>query len=186
MTIVGISGSLRANSYNTGLLKTAQALLPEGVALEILDISGIPMFDQDLETQGIPPAVQDVKDAIGRADGVIFATPEYSRNIPGVLKNALDWISRGPVRPLSGKPAMVVSASTSIYGGIRAQTELRQLLTHLNANVVHSPEVAVGQANLKFNEMGEFVDEAGLRFYTTLIGNLLQKIETERRLKELV
>lgn len=185
LKILAISGSLRRDSMNTKLLRTAQTLVPEGVAVEFADLSTIPMFDQDVESEGIPAAVQTLKDQIAAADGVLIATPEYSRNIPGMLKNALDWVSRGPVRPLIGKPVAVVSASGSIYGGIRAQTELRQLLMHLSAGVLYSPEVAVGQATQKFNEQGEFIDEAGLRFYTTLLGNLVAKIELERRIKEL-
>ncbi|CAN5535223.1 NAD(P)H-dependent FMN reductase [soil metagenome] len=185
-SLLAISGSLRANSFNTNLLRSTQALVPDGVTVELADLADIPMFNQDLEANGIPAAVQTLKDRIAAADGVIFATPEYTRSIPGVLKNALDWVSRGPVRPLSGKPVIAVSASGSPFGGIRALTELRQLLTHLGANVTHSPEVAVGQANTKFDELGVFTDEAGIRFYTTLLGNLLIKIELERRMKELV
>jgi len=185
-TLLAISGSLRANSFNTNLLRSAQLLVPDGVTVELAELTDIPIFNQDVEAVGIPAAVQTLKDRIAKADGVIFATPEYTKSIPGVLKNALDWVSRGPVRPLAGKPVIAVSASGSPFGGIRALTELRQLLTNLNANVTHNPEVAVGQANLKFNEQGMFIDEAGLRFYTTLLGNLLIKIDLEERIKELV
>jgi len=185
-SLLAISGSLRKASFSTALLRTAQTLVPEGHAVEIFDLSDIPLFNQDLESEGIPASVQTLKDRIEAADGVLVSTPEYSRGIPGVLKNAIDWISRGPVRPLTGKPTLIMSASPSPFGAIRAQSELRLLLTVLGCQLINSPELAVAQANLKFNENGEFIDETGLRIYSTLLTALTAKIDLDRRIKQLV
>jgi chromate reductase len=186
MTLLGITGSLRSASYNTLLLRTVGTMLPNDVNFSFTGLRNIPMFDQDLEQQGNPQSVQALKEAIAQADGIVIATPEYSRGIPGALKNALDWISRGPVRPLSGKPVIVMSASTSPFGGIRAQTELRQLLTHMNAMVIHSPEVAVAAANTKFDENGTFIDEKGRTIMSTLLTSFVKRITLEQRINELV
>jgi chromate reductase len=147
MRILGISGSLRRDSHNTRLLRGVGGLLPEGVELELFDqLAAIPPFNEDDEHEA-PPAVVALKAAIAGADAVLVATPEYNGSIPGVLKNALDWVSR-PVAesPLRGKPAAVVGASTGLFGAVWAQAETRKVLSTIGAQVLDR-ELPVGQAD---------------------------------------
>jgi chromate reductase, NAD(P)H dehydrogenase (quinone) len=146
MRILGISGSLRRDSHNTRLLRGVGGLLPEGVELEMFDqLGAIPPYNEDEEHQE-PPAVAALKAAIAGADAVLVATPEYNASIPGVLKNALDWVSR-PVAgtPLRGKPAAVIGASTSLFGAVWAQAETRKVLSTIGARVVDR-EIPIPQA----------------------------------------
>lgn len=158
--VLGISGSLRQNSTNTGLLRAAQELLPEGMTLEIYDIRGIPLYDNDVFVQGIVESVQRFKDRISAADALLIATPEYNHSIPGVLKNALDWASRPPKEsPFSGKPLAIMGAG-GVMGTIRAQNHLRQIAVALNLLTLNRPEVAVARAWEKFDQNGNLLDEA--------------------------
>ncbi len=146
MTVLGISGSLRNGSHNTRLLRAAADLLPPGAELRIFDRLGeIPPFDEDSELSP-PPAVLALKEAIADADAVLIATPEYNHSIPGVLKNALDWVSR-PIaaNPMRGKPALVIGASTGMFGAVWAQAETRKVLGALGARVLDD-ELPVAQA----------------------------------------
>ncbi len=154
--IIGISGSLRAKSYNTGLLHFVRAHLPEGVSMDIADLSQIPLFNQDTESE-IPPAVQRLKDAIAGADAVLIATPEYNHSIPGVLKNAIDWASRRP-NVFNGKPLGIVGAGGQ-FGTTRAQYHLRQIAAALNMHPVNVPQVLVYNAWEKFDAEGRLFDE---------------------------
>jgi chromate reductase len=147
MRILGLSGSLREGSHNTRLLRGAGTLLPDGVELVVYDrLGAIPPFNEDEEFSP-PAAVQEFKEAIASADGLLVATPEYNSSIPGVLKNALDWVSR-PVAetPLRGKPAAVIGASTSLFGAVWAQAETRKVLGAIGARVVDR-ELPVAQAD---------------------------------------
>ena len=149
--ILGISGSLRKESYNTRLLHVAEELLPEGMSLDIFDLSPIPLFNQDLESQ-IPEIVADFKTRIAAADGLLIATPEYNYSIPGVLKNALDWASRPPRNgPLNDKPLAIIGAGGR-FGTTLAQQHLRQIVSHLNMHTLNSPEVFVQRPWEKFEE----------------------------------
>lgn len=149
--ILGISGSLRKKSYNTRLLHVAEELLPEGMSLDIFDLSPIPLFNQDLESQ-IPEIVADFKTRIAAADGLLIATPEYNHSIPGVLKNALDWASRPPRNgPLNDKPLAIIGAGGR-FGTTLAQQHLRQIVSHLNMHTLNSPEVLVQRPWEKFEE----------------------------------
>ena len=146
MTLLGISGSLRKDSHNTQLLRAAADLLPPGTELRIFDGLGeIPPFDEDAE-HSPPPAVVGLKDAVAAADAILIATPEYNHSIPGVLKNALDWVSR-PVagNPMRGKPALVIGASTGMFGAVWAQAETRKVLGALGARVLDE-ELPVAKA----------------------------------------
>ena len=137
MKVLGISGSLRQGSYNSRLLRVAADLLPPGAELEVFDRLGkIPPFNADAE-QSPPPSVVALKEAISAADAVLIATPEYNHSIPGGLKNALDWVSR-PIatNPMRGKPALVIGASTGMFGAVWAQAETRKVLGALGARVV--------------------------------------------------
>ena len=158
MLILGISGSLRADSHNTRLLRAAARLLPEGAELELLDptvLRAIPSYDEDVRAGRVEPlGVASLRSAIERVDGVLFATPEYNSSIPGFLKNALDWISR-PIAesPLKGKDALVIGASAGMFGAVWAQADLRKVLGALGARVVDL-ELPVGSADEAFNDDG--------------------------------
>ena len=159
MTILGIAGSLREGSYNRALLRTAGELLPQGVELVEHEIGTLPFYDGDVEAAGDPETVVRLKQAIREADGLLIATPEYNRGVPGVLKNAVDWASRPPVAsPLTGKPVAIVGASTGRGGTARAQEQLRAALEFSRAEVLEQPEVLVPEAFMRFDERMELVD----------------------------
>jgi chromate reductase len=146
MKVLGISGSLRQDSYNSRLLRAAAELLPPGAEFEeFTALREIPAFDEDIE-HSPPPAVVALKDAIGAADAVLIATPEYNHSIPGVLKNALDWVSR-PIaeNPMRWKPALVIGTSTGMFGAVWAQAEARKVLGALGARVLDE-ELPVAKA----------------------------------------
>jgi chromate reductase, NAD(P)H dehydrogenase (quinone) len=158
--ILGISGSLRKNSNNSGLLRAAGELLPEGMALEIFDISAIPLYNNDLLAEGLPPAVQEFKARIAAADALLIATPEYNYSIPGVLKNAIDWASRPPNESsFPGKPLAMMGAG-GVMGTSRAQSHLRQIASGMNMLVLNKPEVMVQRAWEKFDQHGNLTDDA--------------------------
>lgn len=158
ITIFGFAGSLRKGSYNKALLRTALQLLPKDAKLEIFDIEGIPLFNQDMEKQ-MPEKVKEFKAKIKGADAILVATPEYNYSMPGVLKNAIDWASR-PYgdNSFEGKPVAIMSASPGMFGGARAQYHLRQTLVFLDMHPVNKPEVMVPFAHEKVNEQGIIAD----------------------------
>src|SRR3712207_1628595 len=144
--ILGISGSLRRESYNSAALRAAVGLAPEGAAVETFGLDGIPLFNQDEELN--PPAqVVELKRRVREADALLFVTPEYNYSVPGVLKNAIDWASR-PYgdNAWDGKPAAIMGASTGAIGTARAQYHLRQVFVFLNVYPVNEPEVMIGNA----------------------------------------
>lgn len=160
INILGFAGSLRKGSYNKALLRAAGELLPPGASIEIFDLEGIPPFNQDLE--GSPPErVKEFKARIRASSAVLIATPEYNFSMPGVLKNALDWASR-PYgdNAWPGKPLAIMSVSTGMLGGSRAQYHLRQTLLFLDVRAVTKPEVFVTFAGQKFDETGRLTDGA--------------------------
>ena len=156
MRILGISGSLRRDSYNTGLVRTAAALAPGEV--EPWDgLKGIPPYDEDDEASPAPVVVE-LRSALAGADAVLFATPEYNSSVPGHLKNALDWASRPlATNPLRNTPVAVVGASTGAFGAVWAQAELRKVLAAIGARVLED-ELAVGSAATRFDEQGLLAD----------------------------
>lgn len=133
--LLGISGSLRRGSLNTALLRSAQDLAVAGVALELHPLHEVPLYDGDVEARGFPPAVERFRSAIAAADGLVLAAPEYNHSISGVLKNAIDWASRGPAAPLDGMPTALLSAAGG-SGGRRAQRHLREVLAHNDVQVI--------------------------------------------------
>jgi len=158
--VLGISGSLRKNSVNAGLLRAAAAVAPQGISVDIFDLSPIPLYNEDLLTAGVPGPVSAFKDAIATADALLIATPEYNYSIPGVLKNAIDWASR-PIKgsPLVGKPVALMGAG-GMMGTVRAQLALRQVAVYTNMFVLNRPEVLVVRAHEKFDASGNLVDES--------------------------
>jgi len=167
MKILGISGSLRRDSYNTRLLGAAADLFPDNVEFELWGrLKEVPPYDEDDDTEKAPAAVAAFRQAIAGADAVLIATPEYNSSVPGQLKNAIDWASRPlATNPLRNKPVAVVGASTGAFGAVWAQAELRKVLAATGARVVEG-EVAVGHAPTRFDEDGRLVDE-----------NLLEQLE---------
>jgi chromate reductase len=179
MKVLGISGSLRKGSYNSMALRAAQKLAPEGMKLEIADIAGIPIYNDDVRTAGEPDAVAALKAQVRAADAVLLATPEYNFSIPGVLKNTLDWLSRPPEPPFDGKPVAILGASPGPVGTARVQYHLRQVLVFMNTFTVNKPEVFISHAQTKFNADGELTDEATAKFITDLLlslRNLRQRV----------
>ena len=159
MHILGISGSLRTGSYNTKALKAAQSLVPAGVELYIYTLHDIPLYNADVENEGIPASVESFREAVVAADAVLICTPEYNYSVSGVLKNALDWLSRSGGKPLEGKPVAVMGASPGRLGTVRAQYHLRQVLVHFEACVLNKPEVMIAKAHEAFDENGSFANE---------------------------
>src|SRR3954453_8069447 len=159
MRVLGISGSLRRDSYNSGLLRTAAELLPSGGEMEVFDgLKAIPPYDADDDVVPAPAAVAALRDAIADADAVLVATPEYNASIPGVLKNALDWASRPhATNPLRGKPAAVIGASTGLFGAVWAQAEARKVLRAIGAHVLEH-ELPLGQADGAWAPDGALLD----------------------------
>src|SRR3954454_6172198 len=162
LKVLGISGSLRRDSYNTNLLVAAQALLDgDGdVDLELFDgLADVPPYDEDDDVDPAPAAVARFRDAIAGADAVLFSTPEYNSSIPGQLKNALDWASR-PIATnvLRNRPCAVIGASTGAFGAVWAQAELRKVLSAIGARVAPG-ELAVGLARTRFDDEARRADE---------------------------
>ena len=172
MKVIGISGSLRAGSYNTMALKAAQKLAPAGIEVEIAGIADIPLYNDDVRAAGEPEAVAALKAKIRAADGVLLVTPEYNFSIPGVLKNTLDWMSRPPEPPFDGKPVAIMGASPGPVGTARVQYHLRQVLVFMNTFTVNKPEVFISQCASRFNAQGELTDEATAKFITDLLVSL--------------
>lgn len=170
LRILGFAGSLRAASYNKMLLRAAVELAPAGMEIEIFDIGEIPLFNEDVEAAGTPPAVEAFREAIRRADALLIATPEYNHGVPGVLKNAIDWASRPPRKSvLAGKPTALFGASPGTTGTARAQTQLRASFVFTDTPALPQPEVLVFRAHEKFDADGRLTDEPTRAF----VGRLL-------------
>jgi chromate reductase len=179
MRILGLSGSLRRDSYNTRLLHGLRALLPDGAQLEVFDgLAAIPPYSEDDEHEA-PPAVAALKAAIAGADAVLVVTPEYNASIPGQIKNALDWVSR-PVAasPLRGKPAAVVGASTGLFGAVWAQAEMRKVLSTIGARVLDR-ELPIAQADEVLGEDGLPVDAELLELLEQTLAQLIELADRE-------
>jgi chromate reductase len=155
----GISGSLRNGSMNTALLTTVQSLLPENVDFFIVNIGSLPLFNSDLELAGPVNAVQIFREQLRQADALVISSPEYNYSIPGVLKNALDWASRGKESSLQNKPVAIMGASPGQHGTVRMQMHLRQVMLYNNMNPVIKPEVLINHAKDKFDVNGILTDE---------------------------
>jgi chromate reductase len=155
MLVLGISGSLRADSYNTQLLHAARELLPDGAELELYDgLRKLPHYDQDLDSEGFSAAVQVLRERIGAADVLLIATPEYNGSLPGLLKNAIDWASRPrESASLANKPVAVIGTTTGSFGGVWAQADTRKVLGIAGARVLDF-EVAVPNAAECFADGG--------------------------------
>lgn len=178
--IIGIAGSLRKASTNRGVLRAAAELLPEGVEMEIFDLDGMPLFNEDLESDP-PQKVKELREKVRSADAVIFATPEYNYGVPGVLKNAIDWGSRPYGQSAwEGKPAAIMGASGGNIATARAQYDLRKSMVFLNMHPLNKPEVMIGNSRDKFDADGNLTDEATRNHIAKTVAAL---VEWTRKLK---
>lgn len=164
LDIVGLCGSLRHASINRAALRLAGEMMPAGMTLDIAEIRDIPFFDGDVMAQGWPAAVAALRERIRKADAVVIATPEYNFSTPGVLKNTLDWLSRGEDQPFAFKPVAILSASPGPLGGARVQYDLRRVMLFMNAQVLAKPEVFIGGAGAKFSPEGVCTDATTRQF----------------------
>jgi chromate reductase len=173
INIIGFAGSLRSGSYNRALLRATLELLPGDANLEIFELDGIPPYNQDWDSS-VPEKVKEFKRKIKAADAILIVTPEYNYSVPGVLKNAIDWASR-PYgdNSLESKPVAIMSASTGMLGGARAQYHLRQTFVFLNMQPVNRPEVMVNFAAQKFDEKGKLIDQKTQDLIKQLLDNLV-------------
>ncbi len=160
MHILGISGSLRKDSFNTAALRACQQRLPEGVRMSLFDLAPVPLYNEDVRAQGFPAPVQALRDAIAHADALILSSPEYNYSVSGVMKNAIDWVSRPPEQPFDGKPIALIGATPGGFGTARSQYHLRQMFIYLNGLLLNRPEVMISAAHTKFDAQGQLIDTA--------------------------
>jgi chromate reductase, NAD(P)H dehydrogenase (quinone) len=161
LNILAIAGSLRTDSFNRKALQTAKQIASElNTTVVELDLKtlDLPLFDADLRANGFPESVKKLKDTIALADVLLIATPEYNHSIPGVLKNAIDWAS-DKTNPFAGKVAAIFGASNGLFGTLRAQLHLRQVLASLNVELVPQPQVFIRSAESAFLPDGSLVDQ---------------------------
>jgi len=169
LRFLGISGSLRAGSFNTSALRAAIEVAPDQVSITLADISGIPLYNDDVRVAGMPASVVALQAAITAADAVIMATPEYNYSVSGVLKNAIDWVSRTQPQPFRDKPVGIIGASPGAIGTARAQYDLRKMFVFLDAHVLNKPEVMIAAAATRFDAEGRLTDEATRGFLKAML-----------------
>lgn len=183
--IIGITGSLRHGSFNTALLRVATGLMPNGTALEIATLKGIPLYDGDIETnEGIPQAVIALQEQIAVADGLLLATPEYNNSIPGVFKNAIDWLSRPPsdiARVFGGRPVALMGASPGGFGTVLSQNAWLPVLRTLGMRPWFGGRLLVSRANHVFNESGEMVDEVARTQLRDFLAGFAEFVQAGRK-----
>lgn len=162
MHIIALSGALRRASYNTALLRAAAALAPDGVTIDVRTLHGIPLYDGDLEAEGIPAAVTTLREAIRAADGLLIATPEYNNSIPGVLKNGLDWLSRPSgegARLFGAKPVAVIGATPGGFGTVQAQDAMLSVLRAFGCDAWFGGRLMLSHASAAFDADGHLTEE---------------------------
>lgn len=180
--VLAFAGSLRKASYNRALIRAAAELAPDGMALDVFDLQGIPLFNADVEAEGYPERVQQFHQAIAEADGLLIATPEYQHSIPGVLKNAIDWASRPPRKAaIIGKPVAIMGAAPGLWGTVRAQMQLRTVFVYNDCPMVMKPEVLVANAKERFDESGRLVHETTRGILRELLENLGELVRRHRQ-----
>jgi chromate reductase len=160
--LIGISGSLRKGSFNTMLLHNVMDLLPEGVTMEIVSFADIPIYNADLDlpiAQERPGSVVAFRNVLAKADGLVIVSPEYNYSIPGGLKNAIDWASRGEDSSLLKKPVALMGATPGMWGTVRMQLAFQSVFIFLDMKPVLKPEVLIASANKKFDDQGKLTDE---------------------------
>lgn len=181
LRVLGLAGSLRRGSYNRRLIQHAARSATSAVSVRLFDdLGSVPLFDEDLESRaaGDPPPVRRLKEAVLAAHGLLIATPEYNQSVPGVLKNAIDWLSRPyPAHALVGKPVAILGASTGRWGTRLAQTALRQTLTATECHVLPAPQIYLASAAELFDERGNLSDDRIARQVGELMGAFERWIE---------
>ncbi len=186
MNIIAISGSLRQHSLNTRLLEAAAQHADSSMSIRVLDISAVPLYNEDLDTDSKPAAVSELLEHISAADGLLLASPEYNHATSAVLKNVIDWASRPAFQsPLANKPIGLLSASMSPIGGARAQADLRNVLASTLSLVVPAIEFLLPNAHQAFDEVGNLTDETALRRlnrYLSQLGDWIQQTQPEASL----
>lgn len=168
--VLAICGSLRKGSFNRMAMNHAMAHAPAGMNFSEGIIADLPLYNEDAREAGEPGAVMRLKRQVKDADALLFATPEYNYGMPGVLKNAIDWVSRPPSQsPFDGKPVAMLGASTGLFGTARSQLQLRQTCLALNMLPLAKPEVMIAQAQTRFAEDGSLKDEATGKYIVQLM-----------------
>jgi chromate reductase len=175
--VLAISGSLRADSNNTGLLRALREEAPAGIDVELWDgLRAIPPYDADDDVVPGPPDVEAFRELVREVDAVFFATPEYNSSVPGALKNALDWASRPlATNSFRNKPVAVISSSAGAFGGVWAGAELRKILGAMGARVAEA-ELAVGHAHDKLDDKGRVIDQEVLQGLREALDTLLAEV----------
>jgi chromate reductase len=174
--VAAIVGSLRKMSFNRGLLRAALELQPEGMRITEAPIIEVPLYNEDVEREGDPPAVQNLKSQILNSDAVLLISPEYNQSVSGVMKNAIDWASRpyGGGVVLTGKPVAILGASATPYGTARAQLQLRWMMPYLGMYLLPQPEIYVGPGSEFFDEQSNLTDEPTRERIRELLTRLLE------------
>lgn len=176
MKVLTICGSLRAASYNRQLLRAASKVAQNlGAEVQNADLKEVvlPMYDQDIQDAGMPKIVQDLKEMVQTADVILFVSPEYNYSVPGVLKNAIDWLSRG-TNSLDQKTVAIMGASPGAFGTVRGQAHLRQILVGLNVRILSKPEVCLRFCDQAFDQSGNLVDPKNQEILEKLIKNTFE------------
>lgn len=187
--LIGLSGSLRKGSYNTKLLKAAAQLLPPDVSMDIVSIEDIPLYNADLDlpvAKKRPGSVEHFRKMLADADGILISSPEYNYSIPGGLKNALDWASRGEDSPLLRKPIAVIGATTGLWGTTRMQMSFHNVFLYLDMKPVYKPEVLVAQAEKKFDKEGNLTDEMAKKLLKQKLEALKEMIHLQSHIGDIV
>jgi len=187
--LVGISGSLRKGSFNTMLLKAASEVLPFNVSMEIISIEDIPLYNADLDMPAAkqrPETVEHFRKILTDADGILISSPEYNYSIPGGLKNAIDWASRGEDSPLLRKPIAVIGATPGLWGTTRMQIAFHNVFLFLDMKPVYKPEVLVAQAEKKFDKNGNLIDEMAKKLLKQKLEALKEMIHVQAQVGDIV
>lgn len=185
--IIGISGSLRSGSYNTALLHAISESLRDTVALEIATLHGIPLYNEDIErSEGIPQVVTTLQEKIASSDGLLLATPEYNNSMPGVFKNAIDWLSRPPSeisRIFEGRPVALVGAAMGGFGTVLSQNAWLPVLRRLGMHPWFGKQVTLSRAHQIFDDSGNMVDEAARKQLGVFLAGFVDFVEASQKIK---
>jgi chromate reductase len=180
ITIAGLCGSLRKASFNRMALAQFGKSLPEGASLVTVEIGEFPLYNQEVLDAGVPAPVARARDTIHGADALVIATPEYNYSTSGVLKNAIDWLSRTNPQPFAAKPIALLGASIGLFGSGRAQYHLRQMMVFLDGRPINKPEVMIATAQQKFAADGTLNDEMAVKLIRDLGAALVREVHRFR------
>lgn len=175
--VIAFAGSLRKDSFNKSLLYALKSLGAEHLEIEVFDIKDIPLYSGDLEKEGFPHAVDEFREKVKQSQALIIATPEYNYSVPGVLKNALDWLSRAPKGVLDEKPTAILGASDGRIGTARAQFYLKSILLDLNCFVMPKPDVFISFAQDKIDNQGRVTDLETIQHLEKFVNSFVQWID---------